>query len=236
MTFEIVSVVNKEPTADYYCWKEFHASLERFGVKPTILGMGEPWGGLITKPKTLQKYLHDGKCKADCLIVVDAWDLVFTCPPASIVKEWRNLGAPWIIGGERNLFPSGDESVYPECKSTYRFPNSGFIISTPDDMQKVLWDMDLGIIPNDGIDVNNWHPNDQFYYQEEFLLQPVPMRIDTETQFVWNLCGVDESNFDFGGPIPVNRETGKAPCAIHFNGGAKTDGMMDKILTHLGLR
>jgi len=246
MTFQVITVTNSIPKEQYYCWAEFFKSLDKFGVKPTILGMGEPWGGLMTKPRTLRKYLRDGKSKAGCLIVVDSWDLVFAKDPAQIAREWRDIGAPWMAGGEKNLFPSGDESAYPS--GAFRFLNSGFIISTPEDMLAVLEDMNLDTIPDDHVDVNgnNVHPNDQEEYQKAFLRQPIPMVIDTEAKFVANLCGVKRENVEYwswenpstGIKAKTIRmtETCNEPYALHLNGPAKTDGLQEPILHHLGLR
>lgn len=237
MSLQIVSVMNRIPSESYYFHDKFLASLYRHGVTPTILGYETPWGGLMTKPRTLRQWLKEGRCEASCLIVVDAWDLLFGAHPAAMEEQWEDIGKPWLIGGERNLFPAGKESAYPKCASTYRFPNSGFIISSPEDMLKVLEHMNLDSIPDDGVDPNNLNPNDQFYYQQAFLDQPIPMRIDTECQLVWNLCGVDLSNFDFTGELIRNRETDTFPCVFHFNGGAKDspDGMRHKIMEHLKL-
>lgn len=237
MTFEVIAVANKWPEADYYCFSEFIESLEKWGCAPSILGMGEKWGGLMTKPRLLINYLKN-ECKSEAVICVDAFDAVFAKDPQVIVDEWLTAsGGKWTAGAERNCFP--DQSLadkHPESDSSYRYLNSGFIISTKDDMIAVLESMNLDSIPDDGVDPDNWHPNDQHYYMVEFLKQPVTMGLDTGTRYVWNLCGVDQSNFDFGVDVPINRETSNAPGVYHFNGGSKTDGMQEKILKHLKLR
>lgn len=238
MNIEIITITNKEPEQDYYCWHEFHKSLERHWFAPKVLGFGQPWGGLMTKPRRLREHLRKGLVKADCLIVCDSWDLVFADSPQVIAEKWDAMGRAWVCGSERNCFPDASlESKHPKCASSYRFLNSGFIVSTQDDMLKVLEHMNLDSIPDDGQDEKNPCPCDQHYYMMEFLNQKIPMYLDTETKFVWNLCGVDSSNFSFedGGRI-INRETNNAPSVFHFNGGSKTDGMMDKILSQLKLR
>lgn len=236
MKVEVIAVMNRIPTAAHHFYAQFVASLERFGEKPIILGLNEPWGGLMTKPRKLQKYLQT-ECKADVIMAVDAWDLVFAKCPCVIAHEWLAAGGKWTIGGERNLFPFGDEEAYPKCTSTYRFPNSGFIISTPQDMLAVLDSMDLPSIPDDHVGPNGAaiHPNDQEEYQKAFLKQPILMEIDSDAKYVWNLYGVDESNFDFSQEIPVNRETGYSPGVFHANGPAKDAGPFSKVLKHLNL-
>lgn len=237
MNVEVISVMNKAPEADYYCHREFLLSLSGFDVYPTILGVDAPWGGLMTKPRTLKKYLEN-ECNAEVIMAVDAWDLVFAKHPDEIATDWRNFHEGfWTAGAERNCFPEASLAArHPESPHSYRYLNSGFIISRPQDMLAVLNSMNLDSIPDDGQDESNWHPNDQHYYMVEFLKQPVPMRLDIGTRLAWNLCGVDGSNFDFSTEIPINRETGHSPGCFHFNGGAKTDGLQDKILTHLKLK
>lgn len=235
MNVEVITVANRWPDADYMCHREFLLSLTGFDHQPTILGMGEPWGGLMTKPRLLKKYLET-KCNADVIICVDAFDTVFAKSPDAIAREWIAAGGSWTAGAERNCFPDfllAEE--HPQSPTSYRYLNSGFIISKPKDMLAVLDSMNLDSIPDDGVDPNNWHPNDQHYYMVEFLKQPLPMNLDTETKFVWNLCGVDESNFDFSHEIPLNRETGNSPGVFHWNGG-KNMALMNRILTHLKLR
>lgn len=249
MTHQIVTVSTGKPQPDYFCYDEFLQSVRRHGDEVSTL-VPQTWGGLMTKPRQLRGWLRNGLCKADCLIVVDCWDLVFASDPSVIVSDWEAIGRPWLMGAERNLFPAGDESRYPKCASSYRFPNSGVVLSTPSDMLAVLEHMNLDSIPDDhqSTDGTMVHENDQFYYQKAFLDQPIPMHLDTECKFVWNLCGVDQSNFEFQmqasedestiNPRILNRETGTFPHCFHFNGGSKTDppGMQSRILHHLGLR
>lgn len=235
MNVQVLAVADHISDKPYHFYDKWFRSITRHGHEPTVLGMGLEWKGLMTKPRTVREWLKSGQCSTDCLIFCDAFDLVFAENPDTIASIWNDMGKPWMIGGERNLFPPGDESKYPKCASTYRFPNSGFIISTPEDMLKVLEHMDLDKIPNDGEDPNNWHPNDQFYFQQAVLDQPIPMRIDTETKFVWNLHGVDLSNFDFGHQKIINRETGTCPMVFHWNGAAKSEGTLEPVLNRLGL-
>ena len=236
MNVEVIAVANKWPEADYYCHREFLFSLTGFDVQPTILGMNEPWGGLMTKPRKLLKYL-ESECNADVIICVDAFDAVFAKSPDEIAKEWLASSGKWTAGAERNCFPDGSlADQHPACYTSYRYLNSGFIISKKNDMISVLKHMNLDSIPDDGVDPNNRHPNDQHYYMKAFLDQPIKMELDHSTKYAWNLCGVDESNFDFNQDVPMNRETGFSPGVFHFNGGSKTDGMQDKILAHLKLR
>jgi hypothetical protein len=53
---------------------------------------------------------------------------------------------------------------------------------------------------------------------------------------VQNLCGVSASELSFeDGQKIRNIETNTVPMCWHFNGPAKTDGLREPVLKHLGL-
>lgn len=237
MKVSIVTVSNRCPTEPYYHFGAMMGSFRRFGVEPTVLGMDEPWYGLVTKPRLLRKWLMDGKCDAECLIFVDAWDTVAIVHPDEIANDWDTYGRPWICGSEKALFPAGDESKWPTCASSYRFLNSGAIISTPEDMLKFLDAMAPDDLPNDHEreDGSQYHSNDQFFAQEVFLKQPFPMRLDTECRFIWNLCDVGKDEFEFDGARLRNKETGTFPMIAHANGGSKDKEPFVSLLQKLKL-
>lgn len=244
MNYSVVSVTNRIPDSSepYYDYPSFMKSLQRFEVEPIILGMSAPWSGLLTKPRTLQRWLKSGQCNAECLLVVDTFDLIFLAHPSQIVDYWKCMGKTFIMGTERDLFPKDlSESDFPKCASSYRFPNSGFIIASPEQMLHVLEAMDLPNLKDDyqNADMSWHHGNDQLEYQRVFLNQPVEMRLDTECRFVWNLCNVGRDEIELlpDGRIK-NKETDSLPMVAHFNGGSKgtePDGVKAKIYQHLKL-
>ncbi len=198
--------------------------------------MSERWDGLVSKPRHLLRWLkHDFSfLDADCLMVVDSWDVLFVKSPDEIAKEWDAIGRPWICGAERNLFPPADTSAWPQCSSPYRFLNSGAIISTPKDMMAVLEAMNPDALPNDHQreDGSHHHQNDQQDYQQLFLKQPIPMLLDTECRFIWNLCDVHRDSADLLGEV-INLDTKTKPGIIHANGGSKEGEIFLEILKSL---
>ncbi len=228
-----------DDSIEYYWHKEMLASLRKFRVIPIVLGVQCTWQGLMTKPRLLREFIQKRGSEFDCLIVFDAFDIVWARDPVEVSQEWEEMGKPFVIGGESAIFPPEfSEKAFPECASPYRFPNSGFIICTPEDMLKVLDAMNMDSIPNEELlpDGSLRHGNDQREYIKMFLQQPVPMRIDTETRFVWNLCGCKPEQFDWSGPIPRNKLTGNCPATFHGNGDGKSPEIMRPIVEHLGLR
>jgi len=232
---EVITIANRPPTEQYYCWAQFHDSLARFGYKALILGLGEPWGGLMTKPRKLQKWLREGT-KADLIAVCDSWDSVWQKSPTALEKEFEELKVDMLIGAERACFPDHSlERFHPQSASSFRYVNTGMIVARPKVMLQFLDDMELDKIPDDGKDPDNWHPNDQHYVMLEFLKRAHNSMLDTQTKFVANLHGVKKEEIDYvpGGGVRIT-ETGNTPFVIHFNGGSKTDGLREPILKHLG--
>lgn len=238
MTTTVVTVSNRTPTESYYRMDAWRDSITRFGVAPVVIGMGEPWAGLVSKPRHLLKWLRSGACKSECLIFTDSWDVLFVKSPDAIAEEWRELGSPWICGAERALFPPGDESAWPQSGTPYRFLNSGAIISTPTDMLAVLEAMNPDALPDDheNPDGSHFHSNDQAWLQDLFLKQPIPMRLDTECRFIWNLCDVPpESARLYLNGAAENLETKTFPGILHANGGAKEGAIFLEVLKKLNL-
>lgn len=236
MTFTIATVTNRWGLESYHCPYEWQLSIKRHGIEPEIIGLGEEWKGLMTKPRRLKAWLEAGNCETDCLIFTDSWDLVFATNPQEIVNLWEANGCPYIMNAERNCFPRHDwASNFAKGESTFRYPNSGFIVATPEDHLAVLNAMKLEDIPNDDEDPANKNPNDQEFFQRVFLEQPVRMMVDDMTRYCQTMHGVKEETFDFSKPMIKNVETNSFPMAFHFN-GSKDENLMRKILKHLKLR
>jgi len=232
----ILTVTNRWSLEEYHLPGEWRASIERYGINPTILGLDEPWAGLMTKPRKLRQWLREGKCESDCLIVTDAWDLIFADDPERMAEKWREQGGVYTMNAERNCFPRSDWTErFSKGSSTFRYPNSGFIIASPQDHLKVLESMNLDSIPDDDQDPENKNPNDQLYYQQAFLEQPVQMVVDDFCQFCQTMHAVSPSEIEFRLEGIFNPETQTFPMAFHFNGG-KDVPLMNKILKYLKLR
>jgi hypothetical protein len=250
----VVTVCDKTPTAPYYYLdRGFKASLARLGVEPVILGFGEHWGGLVTKPKRLRHYLrHD--CTDDVVIACDCWDLCFQSHPDEIVARWKELwpNREVVFNAERSLFPRGDlAEFFPETGTPWRYLNSGFMIGRRDDLLTMIESVDWDSILEDtqfkeptevtyaGVtrryEVDSWfHPNDQSDYQEIWTKQPVPIKLDTRGQLCIALHGSEFTDFDLSGPKVRHKDPDATPGALHGNGGAKNE-LFPALLGHLGL-
>ncbi len=238
---KVVTVANGRPTAPYYLYDEFLASLKRYGHEPLILGAapGE-YGGLGSKPRLLKQAINAGRITDERMIFADAFDVVFGAAPelaVDLAEEFYD--GKIVFNAERSIFPDASlADSHPQCRSSFRYLNSGFAVGRTSDFHTMLDWMKADEIPNDSrnADGSGNHPNDQLFFQHAFLSGELPIALDTNAMICQTLCGVTERDLDFSGPEIENRETGCWPSCWHFNGPAKTNGLADPILRKLGLR
>lgn len=250
VSVEVVTVMSRWPDPvreSYYKPRVFFSSLERLGTTPTILGLNEPWGGLMTKPRRLREWLRAGNCKAETLIVCDAFDIVFTRPPEEVAEAyigwWPRTGRPILFNGEKSLFPRGELSyAFESVPGPWKFLNSGFMMGPPDQILAMLEAMWLDDIASDhkgtsSLDggAGTWvNPNDQGWYQYAYAVQPVFMEIDHHAQICQCLSSCTIEEFDMSGDRIKNIVKGTVPLVFHFNGGSKND-LMPAFLGKWGL-
>jgi len=236
--YSIVTVANKRPTEPYYTFDEFFKSVG--DEKVYVLGTHEgEYGGLGSKPRLLYHTIKSGQIKSKHIIFCDCFDLVFAVNPSQLYLKYLQFATPFLISSERNCFPADLKEDYDKLDSggsPYRYLNSGMIVAETEAMLSVLESMDAANIPNDYWDGEKMvNPNDQEYYQREFLKQPVPMVMDTFQILCNTLHDVTADELDFEQDRIFNKTTQTYPCSFHLNGGAKTGGLREPILNHLGL-
>lgn len=252
---EVVTVCSRIPDRSrepYYNFPAFLKSLERFGVKPTVLGLGEPWGGLMTKPRRLRGWLRAGGCTAETLVVCDSFDIVWTASPDEVGDVCRKYwpGLPIVFNAERAIFPRGElKHLFDERAATlidgashWRYLNSGFFIGPPARILEMLEAMWLDDIHDDVKATDALHggsgtmvnTNDQGHYQYAYCAQVVPMHLDYSAQICQTLSGCSLDEFDLSGERLKNIATGSYPLVWHFNGGSK-DILMPAFLRKWGL-
>jgi len=238
--YRIVTVANHRPTQSYYTFDEFFKSTN--GKEVYVLGT-EPgaYNGLGSKPRLLYNLIKSGGLKEKYIIFCDCFDIVFATDPDNLFNKFKQFAAPFVISSEKNCFPDTYREQYdklPDSKSAYGYLNSGMIVAETEAMLTVLEAMDAKNIPSDHWDAKKncmCHPNDQEYYQEIFLKQPVKMVMDSYQILCNTLHSVNVDELDFSGERIYNTVTKTYPCSFHFNGGAKTDGLREPVLKHLNL-
>lgn len=246
MSLTLLTITNRIPGPKewYYRYNTWLQSIRRFGVEPVVLGMGEEWKGLMTKPRRLRQYLRDGKCSTDLLLVTDSYDVVFTAPPVEIEQRYREVWPelPVVFNAEKGIFPRTDlADKFPDPGTPWRYLNSGLMIGPPASILKMLEGMWLDDIHDDyKLPEGRWvNPNDQAWMQVFYVVQPVQIILDTHCRLFQCLseCSTDDVEMH-AGPDGLgrmkNKATGTVPLVLHFNGAAKNH-LMPWMLPMLGL-
>jgi hypothetical protein len=166
--------------------------------------------------------------------------LVFAVKPEVLLNQYYfNFNSPLVISSEKNCFPDDTKAEYDALNppTSYKYLNSGMIVGETEAMLALLEAMKPDEIVDDYRMENghNFHTNDQFLYQQMFLKQPVKIVLDYKQMLCNTLHDVKEDELDFTGTRIKNIETNTFPCSFHLNGGAKTGGLREPILKHLGL-
>lgn len=239
MSYTVVTVANKIPQEPYYTFHEHFKSLQ--GVQALVLGVnpGE-YKGLGSKPRLLYEAIKENKIETKYIIFNDCFDLVYACHPDKLFLKYKQFASPIVISAEKNCFPGDLKGKYDELQedrgSSYKYLNSGMIVGETEAILTALESMDAKNIPADHFDGEKMvHPNDQLYWQHEFLKQPVKISLDRYQILCNTLHQVEKEELDFGWDFIWNKVTKTFPCSFHFNGSAKTNGLREPILNHLNL-
>lgn len=238
MTYKVITISDRKPTAWYYLYDEYLRSLKDC---PPMVITPQFWGGLGTKPKVLYQAIKDKVIDTSHIIFTDCWDLIFTCHPDEIMESYGFFNKPIIISSEANCFPDDLKDVFDKRDSPtkYKYLNSGFICGETEAILTCLEAMDLPNLPDDHYDPVkncNVHPNDQFEWMKMAVKFPELIDLDYEQVLSQTLHGADIEDFDLSKNRIKNKITGSYPCTMHFNGGSKDDlKLREPILKHLNL-
>lgn len=238
--YRIVTVSNRKPLQEYYCYDEFLRSTATHNV--LILGKERnEYTGLSDKPRLLYNQIINGIIEEDYIIFVDSWDLVFADDADIVFDKYRTFNKSVVIGAEKNCFPSFFKKEFDRVmKNTgeYKYLNSGIIIGRKDAILEILEAMDAPNLPrdyHDSVTGKNYHFNDQAYYMDIFLRQPVDIALDWSCYIGQNMQEVREDELDFSEKRIRNKEHNTYPSVFHWNGGSKDKWSREPILKHLGL-
>jgi hypothetical protein len=240
MTHRVVTCCTHIPTADYYFLESFIKSLKGHDALVMNNSFGR-WGGLATKTKWLRQALKTGLITDDILIICDCFDFVFARPFDELIEAYKTYNKPCVISAEKSYWPEEglkehfDKREFP---SSFKYINSGLIVSEREALVEILESMDLDNYPDDHRkeDGQMFHSNDQFLYQNEFVKHPELIGVDYLCRINQTLSEMVVGDFIFEeGRDIMNKELGTRPCSFHANGGSKTSGIVPPILKHLNL-
>lgn len=235
--YSIVTCCNRVPTENYYCLTEYVKSLGDEQAIVLTENFGK-WGGLGTKPRWLYKAITDKIIDTKYILFSDCWDFVFAAPPKDLFDAYLQFAVPIVISAEKNCFPNDLKDEYDKLNppTSYKYLNSGLIVGETEAILTCLESMDAKNIPDDYWDGEKMvNPNDQYFWQHEFLKQPIDISLDYYQSLCNTLHDVDISELEFDNSFIKNKETNTYPCSFHFNGNAKTQGLREPILKQLNL-
>lgn len=238
MTYTIVTISNRLPTENYYCFREWEKSVQ--GTNAIVIhGIDTPYTGLCDKAKFVYRAIKKGIVNTDIIIFCDSWDLVFATTPEEIIEKFLEFNCDLVISAEKNCFPNDLKDEYDKLPFTsdFKYLNSGMIVGYTDKMLQTLEAMKVEEIPNDYWDgEKNIHFNDQFEYMKIYLKQPVHIKLDYQQILSRTLHNAQLYELDFTKERIMNISTNSYPCTFHMNGNGKTEnGIRNAILKKLGL-
>lgn len=235
--YTIFAVCNRRPTEDYYCLDQWLKTTEGTN-KLVVSGVGTQYQGLFDKPKFMYRAIKNGLIDTEFIIACDCWDLFFIEKPETIIDVFKTFDTEIVFSSERTCFPADNKEAYDQLPytSSYRYLNSGMIVGYTQSVLKLLEAMDVESVPDDYWDNDHMvHFNDQAFYLDWFLKQPVPMKLDYQQKISTTLHAVELDELEFSEDGIMVKETNTFPCVIHANGSGKTNGLLQKSLKHLNL-
>lgn len=245
MNIQLVCVANGEPQASYLQrgFAAFKASAAKHGLEPVILGWGQPWRGLGSKPKLLKRAIEDGTIKSEFILFADAFDVVFAAGIEEIVDRYFHLHDYKKItwNAEMNCFPDADLSgFHPLTMSPWRYFNSGLSIGLTQAYHDIFTQMNVDAWPDDYRKPDGtWHhTNDQGELMKKFLFGQVAdneprMNLDSRCVLFQTLVGVVPEVLAIDDKGVLNTVTNTRPVIFHANGD-KESAVYHKLLNHFG--
>lgn len=233
---EVVAVADRVPDRGrewYYRYDAFVDSLRRFDAAPSVLGLGEWWGGLMTIPRRLRQWLREGRCKCEYLIFSNCFDVIFTTHPDEVVARWGEGRDEVTFNAEKDIFPRADlKPFFPDPGTPWRYLNSGLYIGKPGNILAMLDMMQLDDIHDDHRSEDDLHGgagrmvhvNDQGWFQFLYAAHVCPITLDTKCEVFqcFSSCTLDEFDLSKRDRV-INKFTGTEPPILHCNGASKND-------------
>lgn len=243
MMYSIVTVSDKRPSQDYYCYDSFFRSLEKYSTEPLVLSnelMGTVFNGTGSKPNWQCRAIKEGLIKSKYVFFVDCWDLFFAEHPDKAFEKYLSFNSPIVFNSEKNCFPNFLKEDYDKLyngTSSYKYLNSGMIVGETEAILTGLESMGAPNLQEDYRKENGemFHQNDQERWLEVFLKQPVKMALDYNQEICQTLHTVNINEFELTDNGYRNKETGTIASIYHANGDGKSSGVKEPILKHLNL-
>ena len=125
-------------------WK---SSAQKWGYQYTILGKGREWKGFSTKIKLIIEFLLE-RDPEEIIAIVDAYDLLFTGPPAELDEKFISFNFPIVVGGEDVCILNCHKHTCKVNNNRYKWVNGGCVIGYTKELISA-YEFTLQVSPDD---------------------------------------------------------------------------------------
>ncbi len=180
-------------------WK---SSAQKWGYQYSILGKGLEWKGFSTKIKLIIEFLLE-RDPEEIIAIVDAYDLLFTGPPAELYEKFISFNFPIVVGGEDVCILNCHKHTCKVNNNRYKWVNGGCVIGYTKELISA-YEFALQVSPED----------DQIGVAKYMDANPDKIVVDGNQMIVANIRSTDELKY-----IDNNRFrhtiTKQVPVIIH---------------------
>lgn len=203
----------------------FLKSCEKFGITPTMYGVGHPWTIYRHIKLDLQyEFLRDHAGDYTHVLYTDSQDAFFLSGIDEIVEKYRAYGEPPILASASHQLAnvSNEKLQYPDCfksPAKYRFPHvGGYLAEIPAIVSAFNGMLNLERQTSD--DCFNWFDA----WQEGWFRPVLDYRCDI-FQATTEDCVMGASRL-------VNTHTNSCPSILHICGGynSQETGKDDRLI------
>ena len=200
-------------------WRE---SANKWGYTYTILGKGQEWNGFSLWTKLILEFLQT-RSFDEIILIVDAYDLLFTGPPREVLEKYRKFNTSIVVGGEDMCMLNCHEHSSDVNNEKYKWVNSGCVIGRVDALADMFTYV-MKISPED----------DQVGIAKYLDLKPSAMTIDGNQTIVANIRRSGELKCIEGGRFQ-HQETHTVPAMVHMPFMYADFGMRSEMVRHHAL-
>jgi hypothetical protein len=185
------------------------STLENTRYSYQIIGRGLKWTNFMTKIQGYLDYLKNVTEINNIYLIIDCFDMFALGSPTEILQKYSKYFPKIVVGSE--TFCGG--CCIPLNNFSHlevsRFCNSGFILGPREKLINCL--EQLLILDS---------TNDQVALCKYINLYPEEFHLDTKSEFVANLLGIDFNRFrwDKSNNRVLNLDSGEKACFVHIPG------------------
>ena len=184
-------------------------SLQAHGIRPTVLGLDQPYLGNFHKLYHVLDYVNSNS-GLGTIVFADAYDVVAAGTLEEIVETYRQFNSPIVFSAERYCWPDLlMVDSYPATDTPYRFLCSGLWVGEADAIRQ-LFIAALDLLRPSRLD-------DQHLLSLLYTSGYQPFTLDTGAELFQSLNDA-ESDVVWRDGRMHNLVTGSTPLLFHANG------------------